>query len=73
MDIPLYLKWITNKVLLNSTGLLCAVWQPGWEGVWGRMDTYILGWVPLLTPETVTTLLSGRTKQKKIKKKLFSF
>ena len=29
----LYLKWITNKDLLDSTGNSANVrWQPGWEG-----------------------------------------
>ena len=38
----LYLKWITNKDRLYSKGILLnAMWQPGWEGVWERMDTYI--------------------------------
>ena len=33
----LYLKWITNKVLLYSIGtLLNVMWQPGWEGSLGE-------------------------------------
>ena len=47
----LYLKWISNKVLLNSTGncsVLCGSLD-GW-GAWGEMDTCIC------LPETVTTL-----------------
>ena len=28
----LYLKWITNKDLLYSTGNSACMWQPGWEG-----------------------------------------
>ena len=33
----LYLKWITNKDLLNSNGTLPNVmWQPGWEGCLGE-------------------------------------
>ena len=28
-----YLKWKTNKVLLDSTELM---WQPGWEGSLGE-------------------------------------
>ena len=32
-----YLKWITNKDLLCSTGpLLNVMWQPGWEGSLGE-------------------------------------
>ena len=33
----LYLKWITNKDLLYSTGnSLNVMWQPGWEGGLGE-------------------------------------
>ena len=33
----LYLKWITNKDLLDSTGNSANVrWQPGWEGSLGQ-------------------------------------
>ena len=33
----LYLKWITNNVLLYSTGTVFNVmWQPGWEGSLGE-------------------------------------
>ena len=28
----LYLKWTTNKDLLQSTGPLNFMWQPGWKG-----------------------------------------
>ena len=28
-----YLRWITNRVLLDTQGtLLNVIWQPGWEG-----------------------------------------
>ena len=38
----LSLKWITNKVLLNSTGKsINDMCQPGCEGVWERMETCI--------------------------------
>ena len=39
MYIPLYFKWITNKVLLHSTGnsAQCYVAAlPGWEGSLGE-------------------------------------
>ena len=41
----LYLKWITNKVLLYSTGtLLNVMWQPGWEGSLGENGSmYMFG------------------------------
>ena len=33
----LYLKWITNKALLYSTGNSAQLmWQPGWEGSLGE-------------------------------------
>ena len=36
-----YLKWITDKDLLYSTGtLLNVMWQPRWEGSWGKMCIY---------------------------------
>ena len=43
MYILLYLKWITNEVLLYSTGVLLSVmWWPGWEGSLGENgDIYI--------------------------------
>ena len=38
----LYLKWIINKDLLVAQGtLLNDMWNPEWEGLGGRMDTYI--------------------------------
>ena len=38
------------------------MWQPGWEGVWGSMDTSICGAESLhYSPETITTLLIGYT------------
>ena len=37
MYMLLYLKWMTNKGLLNSTGTLLSItWQPGWEGSLGK-------------------------------------
>ena len=38
------------------------MWQPGWRGVWGRIDTCArmaesIGY----SPETITTLLIGYT------------
>ena len=51
MYILLYLKWITNKDLLYSTGNSAQVtWQPGQEveGEW--IHVYIYGWVPSLFP-----------------------
>ena len=55
----LYLKWITNKDLLYNTWNSAGVTQPGWEGLWGRMDTSI-GMAESLrcSPETITTLVN---------------
>ena len=60
MYTTLYLKWITNKVLLYSTGnsAQChvAAWMGGeFEGEW----THVCVWLSPLscTPETITTLL----------------
>ena len=36
----LYLKWITNKVLLYSTVNFAHCCLDG-RGVWGKIDTYI--------------------------------
>ena len=48
------------------------MWPTGWEGSLGEngyMCIYIIGWVPLLPLETVTTLLIGYTSNKKLKTK----
>ena len=43
----LYLKWITNKDLLYSTGNSahntgnCVMWQSGWEGNFGGENGYM--------------------------------
>ena len=46
----LYLKWITNKDLLYSTGnsVQCCVAAWG-RGVWGRMDMYALLYLKWIT------------------------
>ena len=59
----LYLKWITDKVLLYSTGnsaqCCVAAWMGGKSG--GRMDTCICMAESLCSaPETIT-LLTGYT------------
>ena len=42
--------------------LLNVIWQPGWEGVWQRMDTYICMTESFhFLPETTTILLIGYT------------
>ena len=51
--------------------LLNAVWQPGWEGVYGRMDTRICMAESLhCSPKTATTLLIGYTLTQNIKFKV---
>ena len=60
----LYLKWITNKVLLYSTGNSAQCYAAAWirgEFV-GRMDTCICMAESLCCPpETTTTLLISYT------------
>ena len=51
--------------------LLNVLWQPGWEGIWRRMDTCMCMTESLgCLPETITTLLIGYTpiQNKKLKK-----
>ena len=53
---------VFNKDLLYST---CnsdqCLWQPGWEGVWGRMDTCICIAESLsCSPETIRTLFANQ-------------
>ena len=58
----LYLKWITNKVLLYHGTLLNVIGSLDDRGVWRRMDTCICVAEPLhCPPETITTLLTGYT------------
>ena len=52
MYMLLYLKWITNKDLLYSTGNSAqhschCIWQPGWKRCLGE-NGYMYGWVPEL-------------------------
>ena len=51
------------------------MWQPGWEGVWGRMDTCIcMAEYLCRPPETITALLIGCTpiqNKEDLKKKTF--
>ena len=60
----LYLKWITNKVLLYSTGNSAQCYVAAWVGgeFGGRMDTCICMAESLCCPsETITTLIIGYT------------
>ena len=42
--------------------LLSVMWQPPWDGVWGRMDSCVCMAESLCySPETITTLLIGYT------------
>ena len=64
MHTLLYLKWIAYKDLLHSTRkpAQSSMWQPGWEGNLGRMDTYICMTESLCgLHETITTLSTGFT------------
>ena len=58
----LYLKWITNNVLLYSTGDCVQCYVAAWMGgeFGGRMDTCTCIAESLCClPETITTLLIG--------------
>ena len=63
----LYLKWIANKVLLHSTRkpAQSSMWQPGWEGNLGRMDTYICMTESLCCLHETITILSAKSFYKK--------
>ena len=58
-----YFKWITNNVLLYSTGnCLMSCSSLDGRGVWGRMDTCIHMAESLrYSTETIMTLLIGYT------------
>ena len=59
MCAALYLTWITNKDLLQSTGNSAQCYVAAWKGVWGKMDTCICMAESLCCPpETVTLLVS---------------
>ena len=58
----LYLKWITNKNLLYSTGNSAQCYVAAWMGgeFGGELDTCICMAESLCcAPETITTLLIG--------------
>ena len=60
----LYLKWLTNKVPLYSTGNSAQRHMAAWMGgkFEGRMDTCICMAESLCClPETITTVLTGYT------------
>ena len=59
-----YLKWVTNKNLLHSTGNSAQYYVVAWMGgeFGGRMDTCVCITESLCClPETITTLLIGYT------------
>ena len=70
MYILLYLKWISNKDLLDII-LPSGVWQSGWEGSLRGLGACRCGAEPLCCPPgTVTTLLiGGAPVQKKVYQK----
>ena len=61
----LYLKRIISKVLLYSTGNSSQRYSPDGRGVWGRMDTCLSGWDPILS--TWNYPISSAILQYKIK------
>ena len=49
-----------NLLYIVQGTLLSVVWQPGWRGAWGRMDTRVCMAESSCCPtETITTLLIG--------------
>ena len=51
-----YLKWMTN--CRDQGTLFNVMWQPGWEGSLGRMDTCVSMTKSLCySPETITFLI----------------
>ena len=66
-------RWTYCKTDCTAQGILHNVtWQPGWEGVWAKMDTRIcMPESPQCSPEITTTLLISYTpiQNKKLKKK----
>ena len=55
LDTLLYLKWAYCTAL---GALVCVIWQPGWEGVWGRMNA----WTYLPLQETEEMRVWSRVK-----------
>ena len=54
--------WLFGRNTSVNKGHLYAMWQPGWEGVWGRMDTRIcISESICYSPEIITTLLISCT------------
>ena len=71
----LYLKWITNKDLLYSTGNFAQCYVAAWMGRGLGENRYMYMAESLChSPETITTLLISYTpiQNKKLKKKAFS-
>ena len=63
MQTLLYLKWITNKIVLYSTGNSAQSCVPAWMGEeFGGEWIHIYAWLsPFSSPETITTLLISYT------------
>ena len=62
MHTLLYLKSITNRILLYSTGnpTQCSMLQTGWGGSWGRMDTCMcMTELLCCVSETISWLISS--------------
>ena len=77
----LYLKWITNKVLLYNTGNSAQCHVAAWMGgESGGEGIHVYKWLSHFagSPETILTLLTGYTptqseKPEKIKRLLSTF
>ena len=63
----LYLKWMTNKDLLYSTGNSAQCYAPAWMGLGENGYMYMHGWVPSIFTwnyHNIVNLLHPNTKQK---------
>ena len=59
----------TRTYCIAQGTLLSVTWQPGWRGVWGRMDTCMCTVESLQCPTgTITTLLINCTPISKFEK-----
>ena len=63
MHTLLYLKWITNRILLYSTGnpTQCSMLQTGWEGSWGENGYMFMTELLCCVSETTSTWLISST------------
>ena len=75
MYIPLYSKWITDKVLLCSTGSSALCHVAGWMGgEFGGEWTHVYVWMSLCYPLKLSPhCLLAKKKKKSLKRNYFLF